>query len=220
MTIVSRTSLAFAGMAFLLLGAALVWCIAKMLQQNRTDTLVSAPLVAEQAIQLPSTGMARLILEVPRTSADYRKVRIELTEQQSGQAVRADYSLLTAQGAVYGVTTMQVPFGPATMMRAGLYRARIGGLDAGKDYSRCRLILSRPYLGRLTLQIIILVLCGVGILLDLIWVVWLAGWMKPATQALNTRRNYEISTALPDYRGSDRNPIQRSTDAGAGPLRR
>jgi hypothetical protein len=104
-----------------------------------------------------------------------------LTEQQSAQTVTTDYSLLTGQGAVYGLTTMKVPFGPAAVLRAGVYRARISGLEAGKDYTRYRLMISRPYLARLTLQIIVLVLCGVGMLLDVIWVAWLAGWMKPVS---------------------------------------
>jgi hypothetical protein len=172
------TSLAFAAIAFLLLAATLVGCVAKMLKSNRTDTLVAAPLAADQEIQLPSTGTARLILEVPRTSADYSNLRIALTEQQSGQTVTADYSMVTAQGTVYGVTTMKVPFGQPTVLRAGMYRARISGLQAGKDYSRYRLQISRPYLSRLILQIIILVFCGVGMLLDVIWVAWMAGWMK------------------------------------------
>jgi hypothetical protein len=60
---------------------------------------------------------------------------------------------------------MQVPVGPAAMLRSA-YVVRIGGLQAGNDYSRYRLMISRPYIGRLTLQIIGLVLCGVAILLD------------------------------------------------------
>jgi len=169
---------ALAGLIFVLLGGALTWCVVSMLRNNRKDFLVSTPVAPEQEIRLPSTGMARLLVETPRTSPDYRRMRIELTEQQTGQTVTAEYSPVTAQGAVYGVSTMQVPFGPATMLRAGVYRARIGGLESAPDYSRCRLVISRPYLGRLTLQIIALVLCGVAMLLDLIWAVWSAGLMK------------------------------------------
>lgn len=173
-----KPSLAFAGAAFLLLGWVLVWCVIKMLKSNRSDTLVTAPLVPDQEIQLPSTGMARLILETPRISADYRDMRIELTEKQTGHTVAASYSVLAAQGTVYGITTMQVPFGPATLLQAGAYRARVSGLKVGSDYSRYRLAISRPYLGRLTLQMIVMVLCAVGMLLDMIWAAWLAGWMK------------------------------------------
>jgi hypothetical protein len=175
--------LAFASTVFSLLGAAAVWCVAKMLKSNRRDVLVSAPLMPEQEICLPSTGMVRLVLETPRTSGDYRNLRIELNEKQTGQSATASYSLLTAQAAVYGVTTMQVPLGPATMLPAGVYIARISGLRAESDYSRYRLIVSRPYIGRLSLQIIILVLCGTGMLLDLVWFAWLAGWMKPGGSA-------------------------------------
>ncbi len=169
---------AFAGLIFLFLGAAASWCVASMLRNNRKDILVSTPIAPELEFRLPSTGMARLLVESPRTSASYRNMRIELTEQQTGETVSAEYSLVTAQGAVYGLSTMQVPFGPPRMLRAGVYRARIGGLDSAIDNSRYRLIISRPYMARLVLQIIVLVLCGVAMLLDLIWAVWSAGLLK------------------------------------------
>ncbi len=169
-----------AGAAFLLFGFGFVWCSVQMVRSNRKDILAVAPVVPAQEIQLPSSGMARVLLECPRTSADYRNMRIELVEKESGRNVTADYAPLAAQGAVYGVTTMQVPIGPAAMLRTGTYVVRIGGLQAGNDYSRYRLMISRPYIGRLTLQIIGLVLCGVAMLLDVIWFCWMAGWMQSA----------------------------------------
>ena len=110
---------------------------------NQNDILVSAPVAPEQEILLPHTGMARLVLETPRTSAEYRNLRIELAEKHTGQIVMATYSL-KARGRAYSLTTMHVLFGPATMMRAGAYVARISGLQAGNNYSRYRLMISRP----------------------------------------------------------------------------
>jgi len=178
----SKGLLVFAGVAFILFGIALVWCVVSMLKSNRTDILASAPLAVEQEIQIPYTSKARILLETPRTSSEYSNLRIELIERQTGRSVTGAYSFVTAQGAVYGVTTMQVPFGPEMSLPAGVYLARISGLQAGNDYSRYRLLISRPYIGRLTLQIIALVLCGVAMMLDLVWAAWLAGLMKPADQ--------------------------------------
>jgi hypothetical protein len=165
-------------LVFLILGIAFNRCAFRMLKDNRNDRLVSVPLAPELEIVLPSTGKARLLVECPRIAAKHRSLRIALTEQQTGQTIAAEYSTVTAQGAVYGVSTMQVPFGQPALLRAGAYHARITGLDPAGDYSRYRLVLSRPYIGRLALQIVVLVLCGVGMLLDAIWVAWSNGWMK------------------------------------------
>jgi hypothetical protein len=75
---------------------------------------------------------------------------------------------------------MEVPFGRMPSARAGVYLVRIDGLQPGKDYSSHRLILSWPYMARLVLQILAIVFCGVGMLLDAILAVWLAGLLKPA----------------------------------------
>ena len=143
------------------------------------DLLASAPLANEQELTLASPGEVMVMIQTPRTAADFRDFQIELVEKQTGQAVTTRYSVLKAQQAVYGVTTMSVPFGRLTA-RPGVYLIRILGLRSGQDYSRYRLILSRPYMGRMALQIIGIVLCGVGMLLSLIWAAWLAGLIKPA----------------------------------------
>jgi hypothetical protein len=166
-------------MAFVILGILFVWCAVRLVKSNRSDILASASVAREQEINLPLPGVVLLLMEVPRTATDYRGFRIALIEKQTGQAETMKYSYLTAQGAVYGVTTMQVPFGRIMATRAGVYVARIEGLQPGKDYSRYRLLLSRPYLGRMARQIVALVLCGVGMLLSLIWAAWLAGLMQP-----------------------------------------
>jgi hypothetical protein len=82
------------------------------------------------------------------------------------------YGYGRAQGATYGVSTARVPFGRMTAQRAGAYRVRVGGLQTGHDYSRYRIFLSRPYLGRLVAQIIAIVICGVGLLLSLLLALW------------------------------------------------
>lgn len=89
-----------------------------------------------------------------------------------------NYSLVTAQAAVYGVTTMQVPFGRMAV-RAGVNIVRIAGLQTGADYARYGLIFSKPYMARLALQIIGIGLCAVGMLLTMIWAAWRAGLLKP-----------------------------------------
>jgi hypothetical protein len=177
MTIQSPGLLAIAGVAFVLFGIGLVFCVMNLIRGNREDVLASAPIVHEQGLTLASAGETLVVIEVPRTASDFRSFQIQLTDGASGQSVTMSYSLATAQGAVYGVSTMQVPFG-RFKANAGTYLMRIAGLQPGDDYSRYRLILSRPYLGRMALQIIGIALCGVGMLGCVIWSAWLAGLMK------------------------------------------
>jgi hypothetical protein len=173
------SSLAIAGITFVLLGIGLVSSVMSLVRGNRNDILASVPLASEQEVTLASQGEVLIVIETPRTRMDYRVFQIQLVDRQTEQVVTMTYSLVTAQGAVYGVTTMQVPFGRMNA-RAGGYYVRIAGLQAGKDYSDHRLILSRPYMGRMALQIIGIVLCGVGMLLSVIWAAWRAGLLKPA----------------------------------------
>src|SRR5258707_1203684 len=104
------------------------------------------------------------MIETPRLAADYRAFQIQWMDKQTGQALVLNYSFARAQGAAYGVTTMQVPFGRMTA-HAGVYVVRITGLQIGKNYSDYRLILSRPYMGRIAMQVVGIMLCGVGMLL-------------------------------------------------------
>ena len=82
------------------------------------------------------------------------------------------YDFARAQGAVYGLTTMRVPLGRMTAPRAGTYLVRVSGLQMGKDYSASRILLSRPYLGRMVGQILGIVVCAIGMLLSLLAASW------------------------------------------------
>ena len=173
-------SLAVPAVVFVLLGVGLVWSVATLVRSNSGDILASAPAVPRQEVSLPSTGDVVVMMEVPRIGSDFRGFRIELLEKQTGQATAMKYSFVAARGASYSFSTMQVPFGRMPGARAGVYAVRIEGLQPGRDYSSHRLILSRPYIGRMVLQILAIVFCGVGMLLSVIWAAWLAGLLQPA----------------------------------------
>jgi hypothetical protein len=178
MMIQSWSLLAVAGIAFLLLAPAVVWCAISLVKGNRGDTLAAAAFAPLQEVNLPSPGEIVVLVEVPRLVSDFANFQIELTEKQSGRSAVMKYSCVNAQGAVHGFDAVKVPYGRLTAPRAGVYVVRMGGLDPGKDYSKYRLLLSRPYLGRMALQIIGIVFCAVGMLLCVIWAAWLTGLMK------------------------------------------
>ena len=170
--------LALAATVFVLLGIGLVLCVRSLVRGNRGDLIASAPIASEQEMTLASPGEVLVVIETPRMSTAYRSFQIQLVDRQSGQVFNMPYSLMTAQGAVYGVTTMQVPFGRMTA-RPGAYLVRMWGLQAGQDYSGYRMILSRPYMGRMEPRNVGIVLCGGGMLLSVIWAAWMAGLLKP-----------------------------------------
>jgi hypothetical protein len=168
----SWSLLVVAGAVFLTLGCLLIWVVAQLIRKNREQILATAALVAEQELAIREPGELVLLLETPRFGTDYRNFEFDIIENATGQRTHMKYEYLRAQGAVYGMTTMRVPLGRMTAQRAGAYLMRVTGLQAGKDYSACRILLSRPYLGRMVLQIIGIVICGVGMLLSLLLGSW------------------------------------------------
>jgi hypothetical protein len=178
MIIKSASGLMVAGVTFVVLGFAVVWLVGLLLRGNRTDVLTTQPLMQEQKVDLPLTGEVVLRIEMPRFDTDHRRFQFEIVESQSGKVVTMAHHGRTSSGAVYGVTTMKVPIGRMVVSRPGSYIVRVAGMTADKDYSTYRLLFSRPYLGRMAFQIVGIVLCGVGMLLCLLWSLWLMGVMK------------------------------------------
>jgi hypothetical protein len=181
MIVKSWSLLAVAGTVFTLLAIGLVCCIVQLVKGNRGDTLLSAALVPQQEINLPGVGEVVVLVQMPQLASGFSDLQIEFTEKASGHTQTMKYSYASAQGAVHGFDGVKMRFGRMTIPREATYVARVSGLSPGKDYSNYRLIFSRPYLGRMTLQIVGIVACGVGMLGCLIWGAWLAGLMKQGT---------------------------------------
>ena len=158
--------------AFFLLGGLLFWVVGRLLRSNREQLLAIGPMTAEQEFALREAAALLLLIEVPRFGSRFRELEFEVVEQASGRTTKLTYDFLRAQGAVYGVTTMRVPLGRVTVERPGSYLVRVGELQEGTDYSRCRIMFSRPYLGRMVLQIIGIVVCAIGMLLSLLLALW------------------------------------------------
>ena len=158
--------------AFLVLVVLLFWVTARLLRSNREQLVAVGPLVEEQEFAIREPAQLLLIIEVPRMGSEFRKFEFEVIEKATGQSSKLSYSYVRAQGAVYGVTTMRVPLGRITVQRPGPFLVRVAGLRPGTDYSRSRIILSRPYLGRMVLQIIGIVIYAIGLLLTLLLGLW------------------------------------------------
>ncbi|HEY2987743.1 MAG TPA: hypothetical protein VGL11_08450 [Candidatus Binatia bacterium] len=187
----SQGLVAVAVIGFLLFAAALIWFVSRLVRSTRADVLATFPVAPEQEVNLPALGEVLLMVEAPRFSKDYMEFQFELVEKQTGRSTRVGYHVMQNRGAVYGVKTMRVSFERMTLPQAGAYVIRAHGLQAGKDYSDYRVMLSRPFMGRLVFQIVGIILCAGGMLGSLIWGLWLLGMVKqqpePATQTIAPR---------------------------------
>ncbi len=181
MMVKSGNVLVVAGAVFILLAIGLVFCVVQLIKGNRGDTLASVALASQQEINLPGAGEMVVLVQMPQLATGFGDLQIELTEKGSGNTQVMKYSYASAQGAVHGFDGVKMRLGRLTVPRDATYVARVSGLSPGKDYSNCRLIFSRPYLGRMVLQIIGILVCGVGMLGCLIWSAWSAGLMKQGT---------------------------------------
>ena len=172
MEIKSLPLLLGAGVAGLIFLSLLVRVIAALLRSNRKQIVATGPLIEEQEFELGEASPLLLMVEVPRFGSDFRQLQFEVVEQASGQVTRLSYDFLRAQGAVYGVTTMRVPIGRLPFVQPGRYLVRVLGLQPRTSYSSSRIMLSQPYLGRMVLQIIGIVICAIGLLLSLLLGLW------------------------------------------------
>jgi hypothetical protein len=158
-----------AGLIFLCF---LVGAIVALIRSNRRQIVAEGPLREEQLFDLEEAQPLLLLVEVPRLGSKFRDLEFQITEKTTGFATNMSYNFIRAQGAVYGVTTMRVPIGRLQISQPGSYLVRVSGLASAADLSRSRILLSRPYLGRMIIQILAIVICGVGVLLSLLLALW------------------------------------------------
>jgi hypothetical protein len=183
MIIKSWPWLMVSGVIIIVLGFALAWLVGRLLRSNRADVQIVLPLVQEQKADMPAAGEMVLRIEMPRFDTDHRRLQFEIVESQSGNVITMAHRGRTNSGATYAVTTMKVPIGRMTVSHPGSYVIRVAGMTADKDYSAYRLMFSRPYLGRMAFQIVGIALCGVGMLLSLLWGLWLMGLLTSGTSS-------------------------------------
>src|SRR3954447_1038076 len=171
-TLKSFPILSAASTAFFIFTCLLVWVVVRLLRSNRKQLVAIGPMVSEQEFVLRESGPLLLLVEVPRIGSNFRQLEFELSERATGQSTRMRYDFLRAQGAVYGLTTMRVPIGRFVVQREGSYLLRISGLQPAVDYSGSKVMFSQPYLARMILQIIGIVIFAIGMLLTLLLALW------------------------------------------------
>jgi hypothetical protein len=172
MMIKSSGILIGASAGLIVLACLVAWLALRLIRSNRDQLLANGALVPEQQFTLAEPGEILLLLETPRMQSGYSNLQFAVVDQATGATTQMHYEYARAQGAVRGFSTVRVPFGRMTVPRPGTYLVRVTGLEAGKDYSGSRILLSRPYLGRMAFQIVAIVICAMGALLCLILAAW------------------------------------------------
>ena len=178
MIIKSGVWLAVSGFAFGLFCVGAGWMALRLIRSNRAAVVATMPLLPEQTVAVESPGELVVSIEVPRMSTEYRQWEFEIVEDNSKQTHTMKWGGPRSTGAITGISTIKVPIGRLTVARPDRLTIRVKGLASDVNYSTYHLVLARPHLARMALQITSLALCGVGTLLSLIWALWLMGIVK------------------------------------------
>src|SRR5688500_882287 len=160
--------LAVAGMVFVVCAAGAGWMALRLVRSNRAAVIATAPLRAEQVVAVAAPGELVVSIEVPRLSTDYRQWEIEIVEAGTRRTHAMKWGGPRSTGNVTGISTIKVPLGRLTLERPESLTVRVKGLASNTNYAQYNIILARPHLARIALQVVGLVFCGVGMLLSLL----------------------------------------------------
>jgi hypothetical protein len=151
------------------LGIAVGCLVRNLVRDNRNSLVAELPLRQEQTINVPP-GPVVLLLEGPRFSNDLRSFKIHVRDGRTGQTTSFSQGYFKPRVKVSGMSTAKIPYGRLEGNSPGELVIRVDGFQPNEDYSGYRVVLSRPFGVRLALQITGIVLCGVGMLLCILWV--------------------------------------------------
>lgn len=178
MTIKSGIGLAVAGIALVLFCVGAGWIALRLIRSNRDAMISSLPVVPEQTYEVTTPGELVVSIEVPRMTTEYRQWEFEIVEENSQRTHLMKWGGPRSTGAVTGISTVKIPVGRIALERPDKLSIRVKGLTLDQNYSAYHVVLARPHLARMALQIVGLVMCGVGMLLSLLWGLWLLGVLK------------------------------------------
>ncbi len=150
----------------------------RLIRSNRAAIISTLPLLPEQIIAVESPGELVVSVEVPRMATDYRQWEFEFVDANTRRIHSMKYGGPRATGTVTGISTIKIPIGRLTFAEPHTLTLRVKGLAPDVNYSTYHVVLARPHLARMALQIVGLVLCGVGTLLSLLRGLWLMGVLK------------------------------------------
>ena len=164
--------------AALAAATALAFAIPALIRGARLVTLAALVVAPEQRVELPA-GEIVLHLAGPFGARGLGALSFELVDA-AGHAMPAAPVLMRSRRSSreWGVLLARQRF---SVPRAGVYRLRVDGIEAGRDFSACRLLLARPQDTRLVLAILAVVFSAVAFVACSVLSLLL--WFLPAAMA-------------------------------------
>ena len=147
--------------------ALLSWTIASLLRTVRSSVIATMPLVAEQRVEINSSGDFAINIESPLLTRRPINLRFTLSGVDSSDAHR-HVSDSRANRRDVDVRARAWSSTPSRSSSAGAYHLRIDGLDPGTDYSRDAILITRQFRGALVLHVLALIACGVALIGSLV----------------------------------------------------
>jgi hypothetical protein len=158
---------------------ALAFAIPALVRRARLDTLATLVVAAEQRVELPA-GEVVLHLAGPFGAVGLGSLSFDLIAAD-GTALPTSPVLVRSRRSSreWGVLLARQRF---SVPSAGTYRLQVGGIQAaGRDLSRCRLLLARPQDAGLVLGILAVVFSAIAFIACS--VLSLLFWFLPAAMA-------------------------------------
>lgn len=134
--------------------------VAAIVRVRRLITSVTEhtlPVVAQQTFQMEDVGGKCLHLEGPRFTIRFARLSFALIDGSTNTAVRLKPVLLRA--VIGGFKKVRLLFKTFSIDHAGPYRLEISGLRGETDYGDLRIVITKPYLAKMTLYILGLIVC-------------------------------------------------------------
>lgn len=164
--------------AALAAAAALAFAIPALIRRARLDTLATLVVTAEQRVELPA-GEIVLHLAGPFGAVGLGSLSFALAGADGAALPTAPVLARSRRSSrEWGVLLARQRF---SVPQTGVYRLQVGGIQAGRDLSRCRLLLARPQDARLVLGILAVVFSAVAFIACS--VLSLLFWLLPAAMA-------------------------------------
>ena len=174
----SGLCLALACICLVLFAMGAVWIALRLLRDNRVAVISTLPILPEQRFTVTEPGEIVVSFEVPRLSTDFREWELEVVEGKTQRVHRMRWGGPRATGTVKGFSTIKIPVGRLTLSEPDTLIFRVTGLTPQGRQAESHIVLARPHLARMALQIVGLVVCGVGMLLSLLGGLWTMGVLK------------------------------------------
>lgn len=155
--------------AFLLCAYLLVSTIFHFVRSLRKAVLHAVPVREEQEVFFAQPGHVILHVEGPIFTTLFRKSRFELLERETRRPVPTRPVIFRTHSST--LRTYRLALRRFHVEMPGPYLLRISGLRPDADYSKCSIILTRPYGFSMVLHILGIVLLANAIIWSLIAII-------------------------------------------------